>query len=70
MQEIEGCGNLAYELQTYSITYTLPGVPEFKDTGKLIWIRRKDPDGSWRIWREMWSSDLAPPSGAAPTEQD
>jgi ketosteroid isomerase-like protein len=51
---------MAYELQTYSITLALRGLQESQDTGKLIWIWRKNADGSWQVWRKMWNSDLAP----------
>jgi ketosteroid isomerase-like protein len=64
--EIEGFANLAYDLETWSMTTAPPGGQAFTDTGKLIWIWRKQADGSWKVWREMWSSDL-PVSGSAAT---
>jgi ketosteroid isomerase-like protein len=67
--EIEGFGNLAYDLETYSLTSAPPGIAPFKDAGKLIWIWKKQADGSWKVWREMWNSDLPVPGSAAPSGQ-
>lgn len=57
-QEIVGFGDLAYDRETYSVTMLLPGTPPIKDAGKIIWIWKKQADGSWKLWREIWNSDL------------
>ena len=59
--EIEGQGNLAYPRGTYEMTMMPPGAKApLKDTGKVIAVWRKQPDGSWLVGRVMWNSDLAP----------
>jgi ketosteroid isomerase-like protein len=72
-KEIEGLGNLAYDCQSYSMTFTPPGIPAFRDAGKLVWIWKKQADGSWKLWREIYNSDrpapgLVIPSGAMATD--
>ena len=60
--EIDGRDGLSYERGTYSITYTVPGIPEpMRDTGKYIAILRKQPDGSWLFAIDIWNSDLPLP---------
>ena len=65
MLEIEGRGDLAYVRGTYSITVRPPGASgPTKDTGKCIEIWRKQADGSWKVIRDIFKSDL-PTQGAA-----
>jgi uncharacterized protein (TIGR02246 family) len=66
-QQIDGLGNLAYEIQTYTAMFAPPGEPQVADTGKVVWVWRKQADGSWKILVEMWNSDLpaAAPEAAA-----
>ena len=60
--EIDGRDGLAYERGTYSVTYTVPGMPEpMRDTGKYVVILRKQPDGSWLLAIDIWNSDLPLP---------
>jgi ketosteroid isomerase-like protein len=57
--EVEGRGDLAFVRGTYSMMLTLPGAAEpTNDTGKYIEIWRKQTDGSWRVVRDMFNSDL------------
>ena len=60
--EMEGFGDLAYLRDQYSVAVTLPGNVVFRDTGKVITIYRKQTDGSWKIFREIWNSDLPVPA--------
>lgn len=64
-QEIEGFGDFAYDRETYSVMMMPPGLPAVKDTGKIIWIWKKQTDGTWKLWREIWSSDLPAPGSAS-----
>jgi uncharacterized protein (TIGR02246 family) len=58
--EIEGQGHLAYGRGTYEMTMTPPGAKApLKETGKTLAIWRRQADGSWRVSRVSWNSDLA-----------
>ncbi|MGB2959340.1 MAG: SgcJ/EcaC family oxidoreductase [Bacteroidota bacterium] len=59
--EIDGRGDLAVVHGTYSMTFTIEGMPPFEDTGKWIEVRYKQADGSWLIHRDIYNSDVAPP---------
>ena len=60
--EIDGHGDLAYTRGTYELTLLPPGAKgPVRDTGKFLEIRRKQPDGSWPVIRDIWNSDLAAP---------
>ena len=70
--EIEGRGDLAYSRGTYSITVTPAGAAPIEDRGKYIEIWRKQADGSWKILRDIYNSDLplpAPEEPAAPAKK-
>ncbi len=56
--KIEGSGDFAFCHDEYSFTMTLPGQSPLKDKGKVITIWRKQTDGSWKVYREIWNSDL------------
>jgi ketosteroid isomerase-like protein len=60
--EIMGYGDLAYLRGTYSMTFTIPGVPTpIDERGKVLQIYRKQSDGSWKMTREIYNSDLPLP---------
>jgi uncharacterized protein (TIGR02246 family) len=64
--EIMGYGDLAYLRGTYSMTFTIPGVPTpIDERGKVLQIYRNQSDGSWKMTREIYNSDLPLP-GPAP----
>ena len=63
--EIEGRGDLAYVRGRYSFVMTLPNQPEQPDSGKYIEIWRKQSDGTWKIFRDTFNSDI-PLASAAP----
>jgi ketosteroid isomerase-like protein len=61
--EIEGYQDLAYVRGKYSMTITLPGTTEpINDVGKYIEIWRKQADGSWKVIRDIFNSDLPLPA--------
>jgi ketosteroid isomerase-like protein len=71
MLEIEGRGDLAFVRGTYSMTFVAPnGSGPTQDTGKYIEIWRKQPDGSWKVIRDIFNSDqsTAGPFPTAPAQ--
>jgi uncharacterized protein (TIGR02246 family) len=63
--EIEVAGDWAF----YRSTYTLTAVPHaggevLSDTGKCIFILRRQPEGPWKVSRLIVNSDLPPAGGA------
>jgi len=62
--KVEGRGDLAYALGTYTMTLVPPGAPgPVVDSGKYVEILRKQPDGQWLVAVDIFNSDLpvAPP---------
>ena len=61
--EIDGRGDLAYVAGGFRMTITPEGADPIEESGKFIEIRKKQVDGSWLIYRDMYSSNTtaAPP---------
>jgi ketosteroid isomerase-like protein len=63
--EIAGYGDLAYFRGTYTMTFSIPGVPvPIEEQGKFLQIYRKQSDGLWKMTREIYNSDLPLPAPA------
>ena len=63
-QEIEVFGDWAFDRGTYRFTLTpKAGGTPIHETGKYLWLYRRQADGSWKQARVMWSSSDPPPSG-------
>lgn len=59
--EIGGAGDFAYVRGKYFFTLQPEGIPtSIEDHGKYIEIRKRQPDGSWPVSRDIFNSDLAP----------
>jgi ketosteroid isomerase-like protein len=57
--EIDGRGDLAYVRLSFSLKVTVPGSTKpIVDTGKGIRILKKQKDGSWKVTRDIYNSDL------------
>ena len=57
VDEIAGSGDLAMVRGTYSMSLSVAGVPQgVDDRGESI--RKRQPDGSWPMWRDIFNSDL------------
>jgi ketosteroid isomerase-like protein len=58
-EEVDGCGDLAYVRGRYSMAMQSAGSAELvPDTGRWIWILRKNPEGRWVVARDIiFSSD-------------
>jgi len=63
-EEVIVCGDWAFIRGTYTYTMTpkVGGDPSL-DSGKWIALHKRQSDGSWNIYRNIFNSDL-PPSGA------
>ena len=59
--EIDGLGDLAFARGTFTYTRAPEDADPITESGKFIQILRKQPDGSWRIFRDIWNSDLPLP---------
>jgi uncharacterized protein (TIGR02246 family) len=55
--EIEGRNDLAMARLAFVMTLQIPGRPLIEERGKILQVLRRQPDGSWLIWRESFSSD-------------
>ena len=68
--EVVGHGDLAYLRGTYTMTFSVPGVPApIEEQGKFLQIYRKQSDGSWKMTREIYNSDLPLPAPAPPADK-
>ena len=62
VEDIDGRGDLAYALLTYSATVEVPGMVEaVKDIGKGVVILRKQDDGRWLVSVSIYNADSPPP---------
>lgn len=62
-REVEGHGDMAYATGPYVETMTVEGIDGlFEDTGNVLAVVRKQPDGAWLIAIWMWNSDLPLPA--------
>lgn len=64
--EIEGRGDTAWTRGRYSLVMAPPGQGEVSDTGKYMEIWRKQADGSWKLRRDIFNSDLPLPAPPPP----
>jgi ketosteroid isomerase-like protein len=60
--EIVGLADLAYARGRYSMVLLPPGSPAVPDSGKYIEIWRKQSDGTWKLVRDIFNSDLPLPT--------
>ena len=59
--EILMFGDWAFERGSYTVTLTpKSGGGPIQDNGKIIFVWQRQPDGSWKIARDMWSSNNPP----------
>ncbi len=57
--DIDGVGDVAFVRGSYTLTMTPEGMDAVADTGKYLEVWRKQADGSWLIYRGIFSSNLA-----------
>ena len=55
---VEGTPDMAWVQGTYGMTTTPEGSTPVNDTGKYIEIWKKQADGTWKVVRDIFNSDL------------
>ena len=57
--DVADSGELGYTAGTYMFTSTDPATRKLvTDRGKWLTVRKKQPDGTWKIVRDVYNSDL------------
>ena len=58
LEEVEFAGDWAFVRGASAVTLTpKAGGEPLQDEGKYLSIRKKQPDGSWKIFRPIWNSN-------------
>jgi uncharacterized protein (TIGR02246 family) len=57
-EDVMVSGDVAVETGTYEMTLQPKGGKEMKDKGKYITVWKRQPDGSWKIVRDINNSDV------------
>ena len=65
--EITSAGDWAYSRGVYTVTFPLGDGEEGFLDGKFMTILQRQPDGSWKIHRDIFNSNVPPAPAAAPT---
>lgn len=61
--EVEVAGDWAFVRGTYTLALTpKTGGERTEDRGKFVDFDKRQPDGSWRIYRDIWNSDKPHPT--------
>jgi ketosteroid isomerase-like protein len=59
VQELEGAGDMAWSRGAYTLMFRPPGdTVTITDRGKYLEIWKKQSDGSWRVTRDIFNSDM------------
>jgi ketosteroid isomerase-like protein len=60
--DVVASGDLASETGRFEMTLTpkAKGGKPIQDKGKYLVVWKKQPDGSYKLFRDMWNSDAAP----------
>ena len=62
VDEVQVAGDWAFERGSYDITLTpRTGGGHMEDKGKYITIYQKQPDGGWKMARDIWNSNQTLP---------
>ncbi len=60
--EVDVQGNTTIVRGTFSANITIPGVEApMEDRGKTLQVWKKQADGSWKIHRDIWNSNMPIP---------
>lgn len=55
---VEVIGNHAIDLGTYTMVIQPPGQAETTDRGKYMVLWRRQEDGSWKLYRDMFNTSM------------
>ena len=62
--DVAKSGELGYSQGTYTLTVSDPKGTPVTDKGKYLCVFKKQPDGSWKVIEDMFSSDAPPPAAS------
>jgi uncharacterized protein (TIGR02246 family) len=60
VNSVEPIGNHAIELGSYTLVIQPPGQAEMTDRGKYMVIWKRQPDGTWKLYRDMFNTSMPP----------
>ncbi len=60
--EVQGSGDLAFEVGELSYSAPDKGGGRATASGKYIVVWKKEADGVWRLYRDMWNADPVKPA--------
>jgi uncharacterized protein (TIGR02246 family) len=60
VNSVETIDGHAIELGSYTLVIQPPGQAETTDRGKYMVIWRRQPDGSWKLYRDMFNTSMPP----------
>jgi ketosteroid isomerase-like protein len=62
--ELFGMGDFVCSRDLFAVTLEPPGLAPIRQTGKALTIWKRQPDGAWKMFREIWNYDapVAPSS--------
>lgn len=60
VQSVESLGAHAIELGSYTLVIQPAGQTETTDRGKYMVIWKRQADGSWKLYRDMFNSSMPP----------
>jgi uncharacterized protein (TIGR02246 family) len=60
--EVTVVGDTAYEVGAYKMELTPQGSPRISSVGKYLMVWKRTSDGVWRILRDMYNTNEAPPA--------
>ena len=59
--DVDAGGDLAVETGRYQLVIQPPGGAQLTDEGKYLVVWCRQANGSWKLYRDMFSSNLPPP---------
>jgi uncharacterized protein (TIGR02246 family) len=58
VNSVEVSGNHAIELGNYTLVIQPTGQPEMTDRGKYMVVWKRQPDGAWMLYRDMFNTSM------------